>query len=164
MAVDVCNENNHSSNNNYTTYIHSLPSWKHYINTIVDYNQIGILNLSNQQSNKIVSSKKNPKIRVKYKTLTIKNSYSLLTDNSEEKLEESRKGESDLLNDNDSGDDQSWNEQYVIPDTGATATCLILNTKLQNKNKVKDGMWVQSCTETITTAIATGNLLLKNLS
>ena len=32
------------------TYIDSLPRSKHYINMFVDYNQIGILNKSNQET------------------------------------------------------------------------------------------------------------------
>ena len=51
----------------------------------------------------------------------------------------------------------------MIPDTGATATYVALNTKLENEKKVKNGMQVQSCTRTVTTTIATVNLLLKKL-
>ena len=100
----------------------------------------------------------------------IKNQYSLLTEESEENIPEKfHTNEHGKLEDNQSGNgnhsinNQSGNEQYLIPKTVATATCVTLNTKLENEKKVNDGMWVQSCTGTITTAIAMGDLLLKNL-
>ena len=143
--------------------MHSLPSQRHYINSFQDYNQIFILNFFNQQS-KNVSPYHNPKIGVKYKTPIIENPYSILMDESEEKIpEESHNNERGTLRDNPSNKNQSGNEQYLIPDTGTTTTCITLNTKLENKKKVNDGMRAQSCTGTITTSIATGDLLLKNL-
>ena len=107
--------------------MNSLPRSKHIINKFVEFNQIGTLNLSNQQT-KNVSSNQNPKIRVKFKTPTIKNPYALLADNSQqEEVEESRKNEHGELTNNQSG-----NEQYLIPDTGAAIICVTLNTKLEN--------------------------------
>ena len=62
--------------------MNSLPS-QHCINSFVDYDRIGKVNLSNQHT-KNVKQNENPKHGVKFKTPTIKNPYSILTDKSED--------------------------------------------------------------------------------
>ena len=109
MAVNVFSKNNrHSRNNSDATSMNGLLRSKHFINKFVEFNQIGALNLSNQQT-KNVSSKQNPKIGVKFKTSTIKNLYTLLTDNSQEEVEVFCKNEHCELTDNQSTNNQSGN-------------------------------------------------------
>ena len=62
--------------------MNSLPS-HHCINSFVDYDRIGKVNLSNQQA-KNVKQNENPKHGVKFKIPTIENPYSILTDESED--------------------------------------------------------------------------------
>ena len=81
---------------------------------------------------------KNPKIGVKFKTPTIENPYSILTDESNK--EEFRTNQNEILNNNESDNDQSGNEQYIIPDTGATVTCAMLDTKLANEKEIENGI------------------------
>ena len=63
--------------------MNGLPSEKHRINSFVDYNRIGTINLSNQHT-KNVRQNENPKIGVKFKTSTIKKQYSILMDETED--------------------------------------------------------------------------------
>ena len=120
------------------------------------------MNLSNQHA-KNVKQNENPKHGVKFKTPTIENPYSILTDESDD--DESRVTDDETLDHILSDNFRTGNDQYLIPDTGATTTCVTLNTKLKNEKKVNanEGMRVQLCTGTVTTAVATGELLLKNL-
>ena len=63
--------------------MNSLPRKEHCINSFVEYDRIGTVNLSNQHT-KNVKQNENPKHGVKFKTPTIKNPYSILTDKSED--------------------------------------------------------------------------------
>ena len=113
--------------------MNGLPSEKHCINSFVDYNRLGRINLSNQHA-KNVKQKENPKIGVKFKTPTIKNPYSILTDESED--DKSRVIDDGTLDHILSNKIQSGNEQYLVPDTDTTTTCVTLNTKLKNEKTV----------------------------
>ena len=109
--------------------MNGLPSEKHCINSFVDYNRIGTINLSNQHTEN-VKQKENPKNGVKFKTPTIENPYSILTDESED--DKSRVIDDGTLDHISSNNFRSGNEQYLIPDTGATTTCVTINAKLKN--------------------------------
>ena len=63
--------------------MNSLPREKQCINSFVEYNRIGKMNLSYQHANN-VKQKENPKSGIKFKTPTIENPYSILTDESED--------------------------------------------------------------------------------
>ena len=86
--------------------MNSLPS-HHCINSFVDYDRIGKVNLSNQHA-KNVKQNENPKHGVKFKTPTIENPYSILTDETED--DESHVIDDGTLEHSSSNNIQSGNE------------------------------------------------------
>ena len=79
--------------------MNSLPS-HHCINSFVDYDRIGKVNLSNQHA-KNVKQNENLKHGVKFKTPTIENPYSILTDESDDESRVTDDGTLDhILSDN----------------------------------------------------------------